>query len=71
MARPEDVIGEVDAVVISTEDGFDHVRRAPPFIEAGRPLSADKPLATSAEDPRTFITWQKAGARFLSSSSLR
>jgi predicted dehydrogenase len=71
VAQPEDVIGQVDAVVISTDDGFDHVRRARPFIEAGLPVFVDKPLATSVEDLRTFIAWEKAGARFLSSSGLR
>ena len=69
--NPEDVIGHVDAVLISTDDGFDHVRRARPFIEAGLPVFVDKPLATSLEDLRTFIAWEKAGARLLSSSGLR
>ena len=68
---PEDVIGHVDAVFIATDDGFDHVRRARPFIEAGLPVFVDKPLATSVEDLRTFIAWEKAGARILSSSGLR
>jgi predicted dehydrogenase len=69
--RPEDVIGHVDAVLISTDDGFDHVRRARPFVEAGLPVFVDKPLATSVEDLRTFIAWQKAGAAILSSSGMR
>jgi len=71
VAKPEDVIGEVDAVMIATDDGFDHVRRARPFIEAGLPVFIDKPLATSLEDLNTFIQWHKAGARFLSSSGMR
>jgi hypothetical protein len=71
VARPEEVIGQVDAVIISTDDGFDHVRRARPFVEAGLPVFVDKPLATSVEDLATFITWQKNGARILSSSGLR
>jgi len=71
VARPEDVIGQVDAVVISTDDGFDHARRARPFIEAGLPVFIDKPLATSMEELRTFAAWQKAGAKLLSSSGLR
>jgi predicted dehydrogenase len=69
--KPEDVIGHVDAVFISTDDGFDHVRRARPFVEAGLPVFVDKPLATSLEDLRTFIAWEKAGARLLSSSGMR
>lgn len=70
-ARPEDVIGQVDAVVISTDDGFDHARRARPFIEAGLPVFIDKPLATSLEELRQFAAWHQAGARLLSSSGLR
>jgi hypothetical protein len=71
VARPEDVIGQVDAVLVSTDDGTDHVRRARPFIEAGLPVFVDKPLATTVEELRTFIAWQKAGARILSSSGMR
>lgn len=71
VTRPEDVIGEVDAVLIATDDGFDHVRRARPFVEAGLPVFVDKPLALTIEDLRTFANWEKAGARILSSSGLR
>jgi predicted dehydrogenase len=69
--RPEDVIGRVDAVVIATDDGFDHVRRARPFVETGLPVFVDKPLATSVEELRAFIEWEKSGARILSSSGMR
>ena len=71
VARPEDVIGEVDAVIIATDDGLDHVRRARPFVEAGLPVFVDKPLATSIEELRTFRDWERNGARILSSSGLR
>lgn len=69
--RAEDVIGEVDAVLIATDDGDDHVRRVRPFVEAGLPVFVDKPLATNIDDLRTFIAWEKAGHRILSSSGLR
>jgi hypothetical protein len=69
--RPEEVIGKVDAVIIATDDGFDHARRARHFIEAGLPVFIDKPLATSIEELRQFIAWEKAGAKLLSSSALR
>ena len=71
VARPEDVIGQVDAVLVATDDGFDHVRRARPFVEAGLPVFVDKPLALTVADLRTFIAWEQAGARILSSSGLR
>src|SRR3990167_5132323 len=31
--RAEDVIGEVDAVIIATDKGHEHVRRCRPFVE--------------------------------------
>lgn len=71
VARPEDVLGHVDAVLIATDDGTDHVRRARPFVEAGLPVFVDKPLATTVDDLRTFIAWERAGRRILSSSGLR
>jgi predicted dehydrogenase len=69
--RPEDVIGAVDGVIIATDDGNDHVRRARPFVEAGLPVFVDKPLATNAEDLRQFAAWTADGARIMSSSGLR
>lgn len=71
VGAPEAVIGEVDAVLIATDDGFDHVRRARPFVEAGLPVFVDKPLALTVGDLRIFAGWERAGAKLLSSSGLR
>jgi hypothetical protein len=71
VARPEDVIGQVDAVVIGTDDGHEHVRRARPFIEAGLPMFVDKPLAINVPDLNQFIRWYNEGKVFLSSSNMR
>lgn len=68
---PEKVIGEVDAVIISTDDGTDHVRRARPFVEAGLPVFVDKPLATTVGELRQFVAWKREGRRILSSSGMR
>ena len=69
--RAEDVLGEVEALIISTDDGNDHVRRVAPFIESGLPIFVDKPLATNRSDLRQFIAWREGGARIISSSGLR
>ena len=69
--KPEDVIGHVDAVIIGTDIGSQHVERARPFIEAGLPLFIDKPLADNEGDLKTFIAWKQAGKKFLSSSAMR
>jgi len=68
---PRDVIGQVDAVIISTDDGDGHVERARPFIEAGLPVFVDKPLATNVPDLTQFLRWQRAGAFVMSSSGMR
>jgi len=68
---PEDVIGAVDAVIISTDDGSDHVRRARPFVEAGLPVFVDKPMADNLEDLAWFLAARCRGARIYSSSALR
>jgi len=71
VTKPEEVIGNVDAVIISTDDGDDHVRRATPFIEAGLPVFVDKPMATNVADLRQFVQWQRSGKVILSSSGMR
>lgn len=69
--KPEDVIGEVDAVIISTDKGFEHVWRAETFVKAGIPVFVDKPLADNVSDLKTFCRWVREGAKIMSSSSLR
>lgn len=71
VAKPEDVIGHVDAVVIATDDGNDHVRRARPFVEAGLPVFVDKPMAINVPDLRQFIGWHRKTGRILSNSGMR
>lgn len=71
VAAPEDVIGEVDGVIIATDNGDDHIWRVRPFVEAGLPVFVDKPLATNLEDLQHFERWVKGGARIQSSSGMR
>jgi predicted dehydrogenase len=70
--RVEDLIGLVDAVLVETQDGGDHLEQAMPFIQAGVPLFVDKPLATSTTDARQIVEAARArGIAFGSSSALR
>ena len=69
--RPEDVIGEVDAVIVATDKGGEHVERCRPFIEAGLPVFVDKPMADNEPDLNTFIQWVEEGRAIMSSSSMR
>ena len=67
----EDVIGDVDAVLIATDKGSEHVERSRPFVEAGIPVFVDKPLVDNTSDLRTFMKWNEDGARIMSSSAMR
>jgi len=71
ISKPEDAIGHVDAAVIATDDGTDHVRRARPFIEAGLPVFVDKPMAITIAELRQFMRWHRAHGRILSNSGMR
>ncbi len=69
--KPEDMIGQVDAIICATDIGAEHVQRCRPFIEAGLPIFIDKPLADNEEDLRTIVKWYDEGAHIMSGSSLR
>jgi predicted dehydrogenase len=69
--RPEDVIGKVDGVVITTDIGETHLPLARPFIESGLPVFVDKPLADNESDLRAFCRYVQEGRPVASSSCLR
>lgn len=69
--NPEEVIGEVDAVCITTDIGYEHVDRCRPFVEAGIPVFVDKPLTDNQKDLDIFIKWVKEGKPIMSSSCMR
>lgn len=71
VADPLSVLGQVDAVIIATDDGAGHVARCRPFVEAGVPVFIDKPLADNAADLRQFMEWVSAGKPIMSSSCMR
>lgn len=68
---PEEMIGKVDAVIIATDIGSQHVSRAKPFLEAGLPIFIDKPLCDNREDLEYFRNAVRNGAKILSSSCMR
>ena len=69
--RPTNVIGHVDAVVVATDIGSEHVERCRPFVEAGLPVFVDKPLVDNAADLAVFHGWVAEGRPILSSSAMR
>ena len=69
--RLEDMIGQVDAVILSRDDSEDHVKMAAPFLEANVPIFIDKPLATSYDDLAYFSAQHAQGKFIMSCSSMR
>ena len=68
---PREMIGNVDAVIVATDVGDEHVERCRPFVEADILMFIDKPLVNKEEDLKTFLQWRKEGAQFITSSSMR
>ena len=70
--KPEDMIGQVDAIMVESVDGSVHLSRAQPFIEAGLPTYIDKPFACSLSDGRQLADLATVNqVPIFSSSSLR
>jgi predicted dehydrogenase len=67
----KELIGHVDAVLIPTDRGEEHVERARPFVEAGVPVFMDKPLCDNETDLATFRQWIAQGRPILSCSAMR
>lgn len=53
--QPEDMLGRVDAVMITARNGAFHLPYARPFIEAGLPAFIDKPIANDGEQARALL----------------
>ena len=57
--KPEDMLGRVDAVMVTSRNGLFHPGFARPFIEAGLPAFIDKPFANDAEEARALAQLAK------------
>jgi predicted dehydrogenase len=66
-----DMIGKVDAILLTRDDPENHVEMAKPFIEAGIPIFIDKPLAISTKDLNYFSGESARGKLIMSCSSMR
>lgn len=66
---PEDLLGNVDAVIVTDRDARLHAAHAVPFLAAGLPVFVDKPLAASVADAETILTAAADHDALLTSSS--
>jgi virulence factor len=70
--KPEEMIGQVDAVLIESVDGNAHYGRAVPFLEAGLPVYVDKPFTCDLKEAVALAELaQSKNLPIFSTSSLR
>jgi hypothetical protein len=70
-ARLEDMVPEVDCAIIHGCDWDKHVTKARPFVQAGKAVLLDKPVAGKPRDLEEIRRWAASGARISGGSSLR
>ncbi|WP_226533562.1 Gfo/Idh/MocA family protein [Microbacterium paraoxydans] len=68
-ADSSELLGSVDALIVTSRDGAQHRAHAVPFLEAGTPVWVDKPLAASMADAREILAAAERGGTTLTSSS--
>ena len=69
--RIEQMVEDVDCAVIHSCDWDTHIPKAAPFVEAGKAVLLDKPLAGNMRDLEQLRTWVALGARITGGSGLR
>lgn len=67
----EDMIPDVDGVILHGCDWDTHIAKARPFVEAGKSVLIDKPIAGNLRDINQLREWVSHGARITGGSSLR
>ena len=67
--HPSEMLGEIDAVMVTTRHGDRHAALALPFIKAGIPTFVDKPFAISLSDCRQMVEAAKTRGTLLTSYS--
>jgi len=67
----EELAQAADCAIIHGCDWDTHVEKARPFVEAGKSVLIDKPLAGTLRDLKQLVAWVKDGARITGGSSLR
>lgn len=70
VSAPENMIGEVDAVIVARDDHATHRYFAEPFLDANIPVFIDKPLTLNSDDLEYFIPFLEKGV-LMSCSGMR
>ena len=68
--HPEEMLGEIDALILARDDAESHWPLARPFLEAGLPVFIDKPLTLDREQLEAFTPYLESG-QLMSCSGMR
>ena len=70
--KPEDMLGKVDAVMVTARDGAAHAAFARPFLEAGIPAFIDKPITRDPGEALALVKLAKEkGVPLVGGSSVK
>ena len=69
--KPEDLIGNVDAVLLARDDAERHFEMSKIFIEAGIPIYIDKPLAFTKDEAKKIFDLEQYPNQIFTCSALR
>lgn len=70
VAKPEDMLGKIDAVMVVPRRGSVHLRHAEPFLKAGLPAWIDKPFTVDYEEALTIVKLAKESGSMICGGSV-
>lgn len=70
LSDPNQMIGNVDAVIIARDDYESHADLAMPFLQAGIPVFVDKPLTVDKAELQNYTPYLETG-KLMSCASMR
>jgi predicted dehydrogenase len=71
ISEPEEMLGEVDAILLARDDAENHLEFAAPFIMAGLPIYIDKPIALSSSAFNKIYELEQYPGQIFTCSALR
>jgi predicted dehydrogenase len=71
VSSPEEMIGEIDALLLARDDAQNHLKFAQMFIESGLPVYIDKPFALSKNVAESIFSIERYPGQIFSCSALR
>jgi len=71
VTHPQEMVGQVDALLLARDDAENHLKLATPFLAAGLPVYLDKPVALSVADLDQLFTHARTAEQIFSCSALR